>query len=64
MVLAWLEAGEEAVVKPKAGKRRLATSKDPVVDWSQSAAFRNRSDERVLSPEETNELYESFKRDY
>lgn len=33
----------------------------PKVDWSKSAAFRDRTGERTLNAEETAELYESFK---
>jgi len=32
----------------------------PKVDWSKSAAFRDRTGERTLNAEETAELYESF----
>lgn len=60
-ILAWLEAGEEVVVKPKTVKLAAAETK---VDWTQSAAFRDRTGERVLNAEETAELYESFKGDY
>ena len=64
MVLAWLEAGEEVVVKPKAVHHGVPKQTKPAADWSQSAAFRDRRGERVLTSEETAELYESFKGDY
>lgn len=63
-ILAWLEAGEEVVVKPKAVKPTKATQAEQKVDWSQSAAFRDRTGEQMLNAEDTAELYESFKGDY
>ena len=39
MVLAWLESGEEVVVKPKASNRPKQESTDPAADLSQSAAL-------------------------
>jgi hypothetical protein len=48
-ILAWLEAGEEVVVKPKAVKPAAVEAK---VDWTQSAAFRDRTGERMLNAEE------------
>lgn len=63
-ILAWLEAGEEVVVKPKAVNKAAPSAAESKVDWSQSAAFRDRTGERMLNAEETAELYQSFKGDY
>jgi len=63
-ILAWLEAGEEVVVKPKAMQTATPPPSEPKVDWTKSAAFRDRTGERVLNLEETVELYESIKGDY
>lgn len=62
-ILAWLEAGEVVVVKPKAASLPAVTVAKLQVDWSQSAAFRERTGERVLNAEETAELYECIKGD-
>lgn len=58
MVFSWLESGEDVVVKssPTAQSSRAGR-----VDWSQSAAFRDRSQEPSLTAAETAELYESYK---
>lgn len=57
-VLAWLEAGEEVVLKPKMEKRAAT---EPKVDWTQSAAFqRDRTGEPVLSQNDLEELYEEM----
>lgn len=57
-ILAWLEAGEEVVVKPKVMK---VTAVEPQVDWTTSAAFqRDRQGEPVLSQQDLNELYEEM----
>jgi len=57
-VLAWLEAGEEVVVKPKVMKVTAAETK---VDWTTSAAFqRDRKGDPVLSQQDLNELYEEM----
>lgn len=61
-ILAWLEAGEEVVVKPKAVKPTKATQAEQKVDWSQSAAFRDRTNERSLAAQETAELTDESKR--
>jgi hypothetical protein len=45
-ILAWLEAGEEVVVKPRAVKPAVVEAK---VDWSQSAASRDRTGEGMLN---------------
>jgi len=63
-ILAWLEAGDEVVVKPRTVKHTEPPPAEQKVDWSKSAAFRDRTGERVLNAEETAELYESFKGDY
>ena len=62
-ILAWLEAGEDVVVKPRAASLPAATAAKPQVDWTQSVAFRDRTGERALNAEETAELYESIKGD-
>lgn len=60
-ILAWLEAGEEVVVKPKTGKRAETPPAEQKVDWSQSAAFqRDRTGEPVLSQQDLDELYEEM----
>ncbi len=57
-ILAWLEEGEEVVVKPKAVKPAAVEAK---VDWSQSAAFqRDRTGEPVLFQQDLDELYEEM----
>ena len=63
-ILAWLEAGEEVMVKPKPVQQAESPPAEQMVDWSQSAAFRDRTGERILNAEETIELYESFKGEY
>lgn len=64
-ILAWLEAGEEVVVKPKVGKPTKATQAEQKVDWSKSAAFRrDRTGERVLTQQELDEFYEEMKGNY
>lgn len=63
-ILAWLEEGEEVVVKPKAQQPTQDPPVEQKVDWSQSTAFRDRTGERMLNAEETAELYESFKGGY
>ncbi len=60
-VLSWLENGEDVVVKSQPKKGQPVEQK---VDWSKSAAFRDRTGERVLNAEETAELYVSFKGEY
>lgn len=62
-IFAWLEEGEEVVVKLKAQQPTQDPPAEQKVDWSQSAAFRDRTGEQMLNAEETAELYESFKGD-
>ena len=62
-ILAWLEAGEDVVVKPRSASLPATTASKPQVDWSQSVAFRDRTGERTLNAEETVELSESIKGD-
>ncbi len=62
-ILAWLEAGEEVVVKPKL----VEASPKPFeskVDWSQSTGFRDRTGETVLTTEDLTELYEEMRGSY
>lgn len=61
-ILAWLEEGEEVVVKPQVVKLTKATPAEQKVDWSQSAAFRGRTRERVLNEKETAKLADESKR--
>ena len=58
MVFSWLESGEDVVVKSGTAPHASRTGK---VDWTQSAAFRDRSQEHALTAAETAELYESYK---
>ncbi len=58
-ILAWLEAGEEVMVKPKAATP--APPGEKKVDWTQSAAFmRDRTGEPLLSQQDLDELYEEM----
>ncbi len=60
-ILAWLEAGEEVVVKPKPANMGMSVPAEPEVDWTRSAAFqRDRSGEPVLSQQDLDELYEEM----
>ncbi len=60
-ILAWLEEGEEVVVKPKAVQPTKASPAEQKVDWSQSAAFqRDRTGEPVLCQQDLDELYEEM----
>jgi antitoxin (DNA-binding transcriptional repressor) of toxin-antitoxin stability system len=60
-ILAWLEAGEEVIVKPKTVKQAESPPVEQKVDWSQSAAFqRDRTGEPVLSQQDLDELYEEM----
>ena len=58
-ILAWLEEGEEVVVKPKAVKPTVVEAK---VDWSLSAAFRDRTGEGTLNAEDTVERADNSQR--
>ncbi len=58
MVFSWLESGEDVVVKSGTATHGSSAVK---VDWAQSAAFRDRSQEQALTAAETAELYESYK---
>jgi len=58
MVFSWLESGEDVVVKSSATTPAGGATR---VDWTQSAAFRDRSQEQSLNAAETAELYESYK---
>jgi len=63
VVLGWLQSGEDVVVK--APSKSVSNQRaEEAVDWTQSGAFRDRTGERMLTPEETAELYESYKGDY
>ena len=57
-VFSWLESGEDVVVKSSAAAPAGHAAR---VDWAQSAAFRDRSQEPSLTADETAELYESYK---
>ena len=60
-VLAWVEAGEEVVVKPDAVKAAKPPHSEAKVDWTQSAAFlRDRTGEPVLSAKDLEELYDEM----
>ena len=60
-ILAWLEAGEEVVVKPKTVQPTKASPAEQKVDWSQSAAFqRDRTGEPVLCQQDLDELNEEM----
>lgn len=60
-ILAWLEAGEEVVVRPQAAKPAVMAAVEPKVDWTQSAAFqRDRSGEPFLTQQDLDELYEEM----
>ncbi len=58
MVFSWLESGEDVVVKSSDAAPVGSAGR---VDWTQSAAFRDRSQEHALTAAETAELYESYK---
>ena len=62
VVLGWLQSGEDVVVKAPA-KAAANQRTEAAVDWTQSGAFRDRTGERMLTAEETVELYESYKGD-
>jgi antitoxin (DNA-binding transcriptional repressor) of toxin-antitoxin stability system len=60
-ILAWLEAGEEVMVKPKPVQQAESPPAEQKVDWSQSAAFqRDRTGEPVLCRQDLDELYEEM----
>ena len=64
-VLDWVRSGEDVVVKgePVAPEKTAAETK---VDWSKSAAFRDRTGEPVLkmSKEELQEFYDDMRGRY
>lgn len=62
-IVGWLESGEDVVVKAPAKSNGRPPSDEPV-DWTKSGAFRDRTGERILTAEETADLYESYKGDY
>ncbi|MGV3662740.1 MAG: hypothetical protein ACO1TE_21325 [Prosthecobacter sp.] len=64
MIFSWLEAGEDVVLRSRATSSFNSSATNKLVDWSQSAAFRNRTGERTLNAEETAELYESYRGEY
>lgn len=63
-VLSWLRSGEDVVVKGEAPAVRPAVQPEQKVDWSQSAVFRDRTGEPVLSREQIEELFEDMRGPY
>jgi hypothetical protein len=60
-ILAWLEAGEEVMVKPDFRRSSAPQVNGSSVDWTQSAAFqRDSTGEAVLSQEDLDDLYEEM----
>ena len=62
-VVAWLQSGEDVVVKAPT-RPAVCPPSEEIVDWKESGAFRDRTGERILTAAETAELYESYKGDY
>ena len=63
-VVAWLQSGEDVVVKgePVASP---ALAEEKKVDWSKSAAFRrDRTGETVLTQQDLDELFEDMRGPY
>ncbi len=60
-ILAWLEAGEEVMVKPDAKRSSSPSVIGSTVDWNKSAAFqREVTGEPVLSKKDLEDLYEEM----
>ena len=60
-ILAWLEAGEEVVLKPDVCAQAGSLAEEPAVNWGESAALlRDRTGEPILSAEELDDLYEEM----
>ena len=62
-ILAWVQGGEDVVVKgePVAPAETTAEKK---VDWSKSAAFRDRTGEPVLTQQDIDELFDYMRGPY
>lgn len=61
-VLAWVKGGEDVMVKGEPVVRPEAPEQK--VDWSQSAAFRDRTGEPVLTQRDLDELFEEMRGPY
>ena len=60
-ILAWLEAGEEVVLKPDVCAETKSLTAEAVVNWGESAALqRDRPGEPVLSAQDLDDLYEEM----
>jgi len=60
-ILAWLEAGEEVVLKPDLCSETQSLAAEPAVNWGESAALqRDRTGEPVLSAQELDDLFEEM----
>jgi len=61
-IVGWVERGEDVMVK---GKRLpQPTTPQTSVDWSKSAAFRDRTGEPVLTRQDLDELFEDMRGPY
>ena len=62
-ILAWLESGEDVVVKgkPVAPPETTAEKK---ADWSKSTGFRDRTGETVLNQRDLDELFDDMRGPY
>lgn len=62
VIVGWVEQGEDVVVK---GEPATTTARpDESVDWSESAVFRRRKGEPVLSQQDLDELFEDMRGPY
>ena len=61
-VLAWVESGEDVVVKGEPVAQLPAA--DAAVDWRKSTAFRDRTGEPVLSQQDLTELFDDLRGPY
>ena len=61
-VLAWVKGGEDVMVKGEPVARPEAPEQK--VDWSRSAAFRDRTGEPVLTQRDLDELFEEIRGPY
>lgn len=62
-ILAWLENGEDVVLKGKPAAQPQPPV-DEKVDWSKSAAFRDRTGEPILTQQDIDELFEDMRGPY
>ena len=61
-VLAWVKGGEDVMLKGEPVAQRAALEQK--VDWSQSAAFRDRTGEPVLTQRDLDDLFEEMRGPY